>query len=151
MENNRPGVGVTVLIFSNEKSNHVLMGKRLNKTGYGMYAFPGGHVEFGESFIETAIREVSEETGLVPKILSKIGENNYEFYKKSTDKRYEKNIIYKKTVYFFLMAVTGGDIKNHDHEFDKVLWMSLEKSKEKLTYNNEFSIVEKAFFAQKKD
>ena len=130
------------------KNDKILICYRKNQN---LFCLPKGTPELGENIEETAIREVSEETGLVPKILSKIGENNYEFYKKSTDKRYEKNIIYKKTVYFFLMAVTGGDIKNHDHEFDKVLWMSLEKSKEKLTYNNEFSIVEKAFFAQKKD
>lgn len=28
------------------------------------YAFPGGHVEVGESFADSAIREVQEETGL---------------------------------------------------------------------------------------
>jgi 8-oxo-dGTP diphosphatase len=86
MDNNRPGVGVTVLVFSKEKINYVLMGKRLNKTGYGMYAFPGGHVEFGESFIQTAIREVKEETKLdienveLIKILNCIDKvNNYHY------------------------------------------------------------------------
>ena len=48
MENKRPGVGVSVQVFSKEKKNNILIGKRLNKTGFGMYSFPGGHVEFGE-------------------------------------------------------------------------------------------------------
>ena len=97
MENKRPGVGVTVLIFSNEKPNHVLMGKRLNKTGYGMYAFPGGHVEFGESFIKTAIREVKEETNLdiemveLIKIINCINKKNNYHYIVPVIKGYSKD------------------------------------------------------------
>jgi len=86
MENNRPGVGVSVQVFSKEKKNDILIGKRLNKTGFGMYSFPGGHVEFGESFIETAIREVKEETNLdienveIVKIINCIDKkNNYHY------------------------------------------------------------------------
>ena len=45
------------------------------------------------------------------------------------------------------METIGGDISNHDHEFDSVLWMSFYEAKEKLTYQNELSIVEKAFHA----
>ena len=40
------------------------MGKRTGSFGEGTWAVPGGHLEFGESFAETATREVLEETGL---------------------------------------------------------------------------------------
>ena len=40
------------------------MGKRAGSFGEGTWAIPGGHLEFGESFAETAAREVLEETGL---------------------------------------------------------------------------------------
>jgi hypothetical protein len=46
------------------------------------------------------------------------------------------------------MEKIGGDLEYHDHEFDSVLWMSLNEAKEKLTYQNELSIVEKAFHAK---
>jgi 8-oxo-dGTP diphosphatase len=59
----RPAVGVGVMI-TNEK-DEILMGLRKGSHGAGLWCFPGGHVEFGETIIETAKREVEEETGLV--------------------------------------------------------------------------------------
>ena len=41
-------------------------------------------------------------------------------------------------------------IENHDQEFDEVVWMSIQNAKEKLTYKDEFSILEKAFHAKYK-
>src|SRR5665213_417667 len=60
-QNNNPRVGVGVLLVENDK---LLLGKRKNSHGNGTWAPPGGHLEFGESFEECAIREVLEETGL---------------------------------------------------------------------------------------
>ena len=39
-------------------------GKRKGKHAAGQYALPGGHFEYMESFIESAKREVREETGM---------------------------------------------------------------------------------------
>ena len=41
------------------------MGHRLSVHGEGTWSFPGGHLEFGESFADCARREVLEETGLI--------------------------------------------------------------------------------------
>lgn len=57
----RPKVGVGVMIF---KDNCVLLAKRRSSHGAGEYAFPGGHLEFGESIDECARRETLEETGI---------------------------------------------------------------------------------------
>ena len=58
----RPCVGIGVMIF---KDGKVLLGKRKKAShGSGEYCFPGGHLEFGESFEECARREVREECGL---------------------------------------------------------------------------------------
>ena len=41
------------------------MGKRCTTASYGgLWCLPGGYIEFEESFIEAAHREVFEETGL---------------------------------------------------------------------------------------
>ena len=58
---NRPKVGVGVLII---KDGKVLMGKRKNAHGEGAWCFPGGHLEFGESWEECSLRETDEETGV---------------------------------------------------------------------------------------
>ena len=57
----RPKIGVGVCVI---KDGKVLLGKRLNAHGQGTWAFPGGHLEFGESVTDCARREVTEETGL---------------------------------------------------------------------------------------
>ena len=57
----RPKIGVGVCLIKDKK---ILLGKRLNSHGEGHWAFPGGHLEFGESLVECAQREVLEETGL---------------------------------------------------------------------------------------
>ena len=51
------------------KNGKILMLRRFN-TGYedGNYSFPAGHVEEGESFKETAVREAKEEIGIDVKL-----------------------------------------------------------------------------------
>jgi len=60
-EKQRPKVGVGVMIFKNGK---VLLGKRKNAHGAGEYAWPGGHLEYMESFEDCAKRETMEEAGI---------------------------------------------------------------------------------------
>ena len=73
-KNKQVRVGVGVWIFN--PKGQLLLGHRLSKSGRGTWAPPGGHMEFGETPIETAIRETKEETGLIiPK--NKIYEFSY--------------------------------------------------------------------------
>ncbi|MBL0938325.1 MAG: NUDIX domain-containing protein [Gemmatimonadaceae bacterium] len=60
-EPNRPKVGVAVIVH---RSGRVLLGRRISAHGTGTWQFPGGHLEFGETPTECAVREVWEETGL---------------------------------------------------------------------------------------
>ena len=57
----RPQVGVAVII---EVDGELLLLKRKGSHGEGTWAPPGGHLEFGESIEECAIRETLEETGV---------------------------------------------------------------------------------------
>lgn len=49
------------MIYDND--GNVVVQEKLNKN-WGGITFPGGHIEFGESFVDSVIREVKEDTGL---------------------------------------------------------------------------------------
>lgn len=61
MEKQRPKVGLGVAVV---KEGKVLLGQRKNSHGAGDWCFPGGHLEFGESWEQCARRETKEETGI---------------------------------------------------------------------------------------
>lgn len=56
-----PRVGIGVII---RKEGKVLLGRRKNAHGEGAWCFPGGHLEFNESWEDCAIRETKEETDI---------------------------------------------------------------------------------------
>ena len=57
-------IGIGVFVF---KDGKFLMGRRIGSHGDGDWSIPGGHLEFGETFEQTAKREALEETGLTIK------------------------------------------------------------------------------------
>ncbi|MFA5155170.1 MAG: NUDIX domain-containing protein [Patescibacteria group bacterium] len=63
MDQKYPHVGVGVMIM--DERGQVLLGLRQGSHGAGEWSFPGGHLEFGETLFETAVREAAEETGLL--------------------------------------------------------------------------------------
>lgn len=58
----RPKIGLGILILN--INDEILLGKRKASHGEATWGPPGGHLEFGESFEQCAIREVLEETAL---------------------------------------------------------------------------------------
>ena len=65
-----PKVAAVTLISRDEK---VLLVRRANLPGYGLWSVPGGYVDRGEVVEEAAAREVLEETGLQVEIDGLIG------------------------------------------------------------------------------
>ena len=101
-----------------------------------LWALPKGSPEPGELREQTALREVSEETGLDVVILGYIGDIDYRFVLPSGARCH-------KTVYYYLMTATGGDMSDHDSEFDDVRWFPAVEALWTMTYQNEVNIVEK--------
>ncbi len=60
-QNQKPKVGIGVLIF---KDGKVLLTQRHGSHGAYEYSFPGGHLEYMESFEDCARRETREECGV---------------------------------------------------------------------------------------
>ncbi|MBR2120179.1 MAG: NUDIX hydrolase [Afipia sp.] len=65
-----PQLAVSAGIFRDGK---ILLVRRAREPAKGVYTFPGGRVEFGESLHEALAREVREETGLKIEIVGLIG------------------------------------------------------------------------------
>ncbi|MES2437385.1 MAG: NUDIX domain-containing protein [Patescibacteria group bacterium] len=69
MQEERPKVGIGVIIVRDGK---ILIGERVGNHGSGTFMIAGGHLEFGESFEQAALREAKEETGLIDLIMKGI-------------------------------------------------------------------------------
>ena len=76
-----------MVMIQNRQTNKVLVQDRI-KSWKGL-SFPGGHVENGESIVDSAIREVREETGLDVKNLKSCGIIHW-----SNNKTYDRYLVF---------------------------------------------------------
>lgn len=106
--------------------------------GGNVWCLPKGLIDKGEIPEKTALREVSEETGLKGRIIEKLGEITYWYYIKND------NAKCRKTVHFFLMEYESGDIANHDWEVDTVSWFMIDDALKQAKYKGEREIIKKA-------
>ena len=106
--------------------------------GHVIWGLPKGTPEDGETREQTAVREVTEETGLEVSIDEFVQSIEYCF------ERYGDGADCHKVVYFYLMSANGGDLSLHDHEFDYVRWLPATEAIRTLTYDNEVKVVKNA-------
>ena len=104
------------------------------RTSPAIWALPKGTPEPGETREQTAVREVTEETGLEVGADRLIDSIEYWFVR--------DGVCYHKTVHYYLMRATGGSTSRHDHEFDEVRWFAAQDAIKTMTYENEVRVVE---------
>ena len=63
LTDNKPRIGVSIAL-QHAVDGRFLLVKRSKAPAKGMWAFPGGSLDFGECLIDGAKRELMEETGL---------------------------------------------------------------------------------------
>ena len=104
----------------------------------GHWSFPKGHLEERESAREAAVRELEEETGLLPEdFLADFRERVHYSYRRKGE-RIEKAVVY------FLASVEGIDPVTLSDEHLDYGWFSFKEAEEKLTYDNDREILRKA-------
>ena len=101
-------------------------------------ALPKGHLEDGERSVQTAIREVWEETGLRTRALAPLGEISYWFYSRRQRARIAKR------VEFFLLEYRSGSPDHHNHEVDGVRLVPLRVAASTVSYTGERDVILRA-------
>ena len=124
--------GGVVLRGSPAAAEVVLAGRDSDRT----WVFPKGTPDPGETIEETALREVREETGLEVEIVRPIGVIDYWFAVPGERVH--------KLVHFFLMRPRGGDVSQHDHEYDDVRWVPVTEARRLLTYDTYREMLDRA-------
>ena len=99
----------------------------------GHWGFPKGHVEGNETELETAKREIKEETNLDVEI------NEKTRYVET----YSPKEGVKKDVIFFTATKIGGEIKPQEEEVETIQWVSCEEALKLLTFESSKNVLKK--------
>jgi 8-oxo-dGTP pyrophosphatase MutT (NUDIX family) len=94
----------------------------VHRPRYDDWSFPKGKCEPGESFLDAARREVTEETGLLPVVGRPLSQVAY------LDRRGRPKI-----VRYWTMSVGSGTFAPND-EVDEVAWLPIGAARDRLSY-----------------
>ena len=121
------------LVFrTNPDGSHLLLLIK-HKFG-GHWSFPKGHMESGETEVQTALREVREETGLPIRLLPRF-RYTVEYFPKP-------NI--KKLVVYFLGEALDDHIVRQEEEIGEIQWVPIRAAAEIVTFRNDKNLIGKA-------
>ena len=92
------------------------------------WGFPKGHVEAGETNLETARRELAEETGVVDaELVRELGT-----YQRMSRKNKEL-----KNIHMFLFRSSVMDFKPTERKITEVRWVTIDEAAVMLTYEKD--------------
>lgn len=116
------------------KENDIIKYLLIRNKRSAHWGFPKGHVEPGETYEETAVREVLEETGLNISIIPG-------FVKKS-DYTIQGRI--EKSVSIFLASTEDTEYKLQEEEIEECGWFTYNEALSTLNYDNDKYILDEA-------
>ena len=103
----------------------------------GHWDFPKGHVDKGETEIETATRELEEETGIKNIILLDNFRKTINYTIQKRDRKISKEVV------FFIATTVETEI-NLSHEHVDYGWFDFTSALKQLTYDNARSVLSEA-------
>jgi 8-oxo-dGTP pyrophosphatase MutT (NUDIX family) len=108
--------------------------------GKNVWALPKGLVGEGEAPADTALREVTEETGVRGRLVEKLGDVRYVYF-------WEGERVFKIVSFYLVRYSSGrlGDIpEEFRHEVAETRWLVLEDAPRLLAYKGEKEMAAKA-------
>jgi 8-oxo-dGTP pyrophosphatase MutT (NUDIX family) len=105
-----------------------------------VWALPKGLIDSDERPEETALREVSEETGVTARLVTKLGDVRYVY-------TWDGERIFKVVSFYLLRYSRGrlGDIAPEQRiEVEEARWLPLDEAPKLLAYGGEREMAEKA-------
>ncbi|WP_052663057.1 NUDIX domain-containing protein [Mycoplasmoides pirum] len=116
--------GIITIIDDKTNSINILLALTKNHNPY--WGFPKGHTELNENLVETAIREIKEETNLdVTLVNSKLNWlNEYSPFPGTI----------KKVTYFWFKPKDISQLKKQESEISKLIWVDYKEVFKYLTY-----------------
>ena len=120
-----------IVFYLKDNKEQILLIKHANS---GHWSFPKGHVEARETEVETALREIKEETGI----------------NVSIDTRFREVVTYspkkdvlKDVVYFFATS-EEYETFNQEEEVSDIKWVDLSSVVSCVSYKNDKALLRKA-------
>ncbi len=108
------------------------------KNKYEGWVLPKGTVEKGETFQETAVREVLEETGVHASIIKYVGKSQYSF-------NIPGNMVEKEVHWFLMMADSYYSKPQREEYFLDSGYYKFHEAYHLLKFSNERQILETAY------
>lgn len=100
----------------------------------GHWSFPKGHVEFKETEVQTALREVKEETGLNIQLID-------DFRREVS---YSPRPGVDKDVVYFLGYAEDSRTRRQVEEISEIRWIDIDRCYRFLSYSNDRILLESA-------
>lgn len=123
--------GALVLCRKGERLSLLVLRHRNGST----WAFPKGHVEGHETEVQTALREVREETGLNIRLLPGFRESVFYF---------PKPHVRKQVVYFLGVASCDAPVQCQEEEISEIKWVDLSQAQNVVAFRNNKRLVKRA-------
>lgn len=112
-----------------KKSSRVLL---VHRPRHKDWSLPKGKLDNGEHIVSAAVRECNEETGVVPVLMSFVGQQRYRIPGGN------------KSVDYWRAKVGIDNGFDPNNEVDEIDWVSLDRARKRLTYARDADYLERA-------
>lgn len=119
-KNPRVGIGVMVI-----KDGKVLVGKRKGSHAAGLYSFPGGHLDWGETWEACVLRELREECGKSFRVrIRSVSVQGAVFVTNDVMEQYGKHYI---TIFMIADWIEGEPVNAEPHKCEGWHWVNYDE------------------------